>query len=37
VNKHLSDWTRQGIMRLQSGRMVISDIETVRRIARVDE
>lgn len=37
VNKHLSDWTRQGIVRLQSGRMVISDIETVRRIARVDE
>jgi CRP-like cAMP-binding protein len=35
VNKHLSDWTRQGIVKLQGGRMVISDIESVRRIARV--
>jgi CRP-like cAMP-binding protein len=35
VNKHLSDWTRQGIVKLQAGRMVISDIESVRRIARV--
>lgn len=35
VNKHLSDWTRQGIVKLQGGRMVISDIEGVRRIARI--
>jgi len=35
VNKHLSDWTRQGFVRLQGGRMVISDIDSVRRIARV--
>jgi CRP/FNR family transcriptional regulator, cyclic AMP receptor protein len=35
VNKHLSDWTRQGFLRLQGGRMVISDIDSVRRIARV--
>lgn len=37
VNKHLNDWTRQGFFRLQSGRMIISDIDSVRRIARVDE
>lgn len=37
VNKHLSEWTRQGIVKLQSGWMVISDIESVRRIARVAE
>ena len=35
VNKHLKDWTRQGYLELQAGRMVISDIESVRRIARV--
>lgn len=36
VNKHLSDWTRQGLMRVQDGRMIISDIESVRRLARLD-
>jgi CRP/FNR family transcriptional regulator, cyclic AMP receptor protein len=35
INKHLNDWTRQGILRLQAGRMIISDIESVRRLARV--
>lgn len=35
VNKHLKDWTRQGFLRQQGGRMVISDIDSVRRIARV--
>jgi len=35
VNKHLGDWTRQGIMKLEAGRMIISDIESVRRLARV--
>jgi CRP-like cAMP-binding protein len=35
VNKHLSDWTRQGILELQGGRMVINDIDSVRRLARV--
>jgi CRP-like cAMP-binding protein len=35
VNKHLKDWTRQGYIELQAGRMVISDIESFRRIARV--
>jgi CRP-like cAMP-binding protein len=35
VNKHLSDWTRQGFLKLQDGRMVIADIDSVRRIARV--
>jgi len=37
VNKHLSEWTRQGMVRLQGGRMIISDIEGVRRIARIQE
>jgi CRP/FNR family transcriptional regulator, cyclic AMP receptor protein len=37
VNKHLNDWTRQGFLNLQGGRMVISDIESVRRIARVTD
>lgn len=35
VNKHLGDWTRQGFLRLQEGRMVIEDIDGVRRLARV--
>jgi len=35
VNKHLGDWTRQGIVRMDSGRMVLSDIESIRRLARV--
>jgi CRP/FNR family transcriptional regulator, cyclic AMP receptor protein len=37
INKHLSDWTRQGFLRLQAGRMIISDIDSVRRLARVAE
>jgi CRP/FNR family cyclic AMP-dependent transcriptional regulator len=37
INKHLNDWTRQGFLRLQSGRMIISDIESVRRLARIDD
>jgi CRP/FNR family transcriptional regulator, cyclic AMP receptor protein len=36
VNKHLSDWTKQGFLRVLDGRMVISDIDSVRRIARMD-
>jgi len=35
VNKHLKDWARQGIVELDGGRMVISDIDSVRRLARV--
>lgn len=35
VNKHLNDWTRQGILQLQGGRMVIADVESVRRLARL--
>ena len=35
VNKHLNDWTRQGFVTLRGGRMVIDDIESVRRLARV--
>ena len=37
INKHLNDWTRQGFLRLQSGRMIISDIASVRRLARLDD
>jgi CRP-like cAMP-binding protein len=35
VNKHLSDWARQGFLHFREGRVVISDIESVRRLARV--
>jgi len=35
VNKHLSDWSRQGLMTLNGGRMIISDIEAVRALARM--
>jgi CRP-like cAMP-binding protein len=35
INKHLSDWSRQGFVRIQAGRMIIADIDSVRRIARV--
>lgn len=35
INKHLSEWTRLGYLRLQSGRLIISDIDNVRRLARV--
>jgi CRP/FNR family cyclic AMP-dependent transcriptional regulator len=34
VNKHLSDWTRQGLVKVHSGRMLISDVEGVRRLAQ---
>jgi CRP/FNR family transcriptional regulator, cyclic AMP receptor protein len=37
INKHLNDWTRQGFLRLDAGRMIIADIERVRRVARVEE
>jgi CRP-like cAMP-binding protein len=36
VNKHLSDWTKQGFVSVNDGRMVISDMASLRRIARVD-
>jgi CRP/FNR family cyclic AMP-dependent transcriptional regulator len=35
VNKHLGDWARQGIVQVEAGRMIISDIESVRRLARI--
>ncbi len=37
VNKHLKDWARQGLVEIDGGRMTISDIEGVRKIARVLE
>lgn len=35
VNKHLNEWTRQGFLELQGGRMIISDVESFRRIAQL--
>jgi CRP/FNR family transcriptional regulator, cyclic AMP receptor protein len=35
VNKHLGDWARQGFVKVEAGRMVLSDVESVRRLARV--
>ncbi len=35
VNKHLSDWTKQGILNVREGRLIISDMDGVRRLARV--
>jgi CRP-like cAMP-binding protein len=35
VNKHLSDWKDQGFLQLEGGRMVISDLDSVRRLARL--
>lgn len=37
VNKHLSDWTRQGLLKIHSGRMLISDVDAVRRLARMED
>jgi CRP/FNR family transcriptional regulator, cyclic AMP receptor protein len=37
VNKHLNDWSRQGYLEFESGRMIIADIDNVRRLARVSE
>lgn len=37
VNKHLKDWARQGLLELDGGRMIIADVEGVRRIAQVVE
>lgn len=37
VNKHLKEWARQGLLELDGGRLLIADIQGVRRIARVVE
>lgn len=37
VNKHINDWMRQGILMQENGRMIISDIESVRRLARISD
>jgi CRP/FNR family transcriptional regulator, cyclic AMP receptor protein len=37
INKHLNDWTRQGFLRLQAGRMIIADLDSVKRLARLEE
>lgn len=37
VNKHINDWMRQGILLQENGRMIISDIDSVRRLARISD
>lgn len=37
VNKHLGDWTRQGVIKLEDGRLHILELESVRRLARIAE
>jgi hypothetical protein len=37
VNKNLGDWTRQGLLELVSGRMVILKIDEFRSLARMNE
>jgi hypothetical protein len=37
VNKHLSDWTRQGFLQMQNGRLVIADMDSVRRLAHFSD
>lgn len=37
VNKNLGDWTRQGLLELVSGRLIILDIDEFRRLARMSE
>jgi len=36
VNKHLNEWTRQGFVKVQEGRVWISDAEPLRTIARLE-
>jgi len=35
VNKHLKDWENQRLIELEGGRVIIADIQGVRRLARV--
>ncbi len=37
VNKHLSEWTRLGYLHLQAGHLLLADVESLRKIARLDE
>jgi CRP/FNR family transcriptional regulator, cyclic AMP receptor protein len=37
VNKQLSDWTRQGIVTLQAGRIAITDPDALRALACLDD
>lgn len=36
VNKHLNEWTRQGYLEQQAGRLIIADEDSVRRLARLE-
>jgi len=35
INKHLNEWRSQGFLELDGGRMVISDLESVRKLAQL--
>lgn len=37
VNKHLSDWSKQQILNARDGRLIITNLEELRRLARVDD
>lgn len=37
VNKHLSEWTRQAIISMSGGRIVVNDIDGLRRLSRFEE
>jgi len=37
VNKHLAEWTRQGFLYLDDGRVVISDVEGIRKKAQITD
>lgn len=37
VNKHLNEWTRQGLSMLEAGRLIVLDEDGLRRLARLEE
>jgi CRP-like cAMP-binding protein len=37
VNKHLGEWSRQGLLNVREGRLIIADMDGLRRLALVDD
>jgi CRP/FNR family transcriptional regulator, cyclic AMP receptor protein len=37
VNKNLAEWTRLGLLQLEAGRLLVSDVDGLRKLARLDE
>jgi CRP/FNR family cyclic AMP-dependent transcriptional regulator len=37
VNKHLGDWNKQGLLTVRDGRLIITDVDGLRRLAQVDD